>query len=262
MARKPRERGSGQYNQVTRAPHLRNIEVNFAKRLESIAVSAPFTGGLPPALTLAIVRSVSTYKNRDSTRREPSFPGISAAQLGMYVGLGSLTMLFLASLVAYFITRAQSETWKTAELPHLPWGLWGSTVVLVLLSLTYRTAESSLRKNDYDGFRRGIGLSLALGLSFLALQVQNWRTMLEASEGLEAKNLYAFTFYLLTALHAVHVLAGIVPLTVIFSRARRPVFSEAAYSSSRSEGVRLTRQYWDFLLVVWFVLLGSLWFFS
>jgi cytochrome c oxidase subunit 3 len=98
-------------------------------------------------------------------------------------------------------------------------------------------------------------IALALGIGFRLAQIQNWRSMAIALAGVEVKSLYAFCFYLLTALHAVHVFFGIAPLIYVYARARRD-----EYSSSRNEGVVLLRQYWDFLLVVWFVLLAALWF--
>ena len=182
-------------------------------------------------------------------------PGTSSAQLGMYVGLGSLTVLFAASLVGYFVTRYQNDAWRGAQLPGLPPGLWFNTVVLVGLSFALHYAERRLAANDRDGLRRALSFALAAAAVFLVSQVFNWRAVAATALASDARALYAFTFYMLTVLHALHVLAGLVPLGVLFVRS-------ASYSSSRSEPLRLTRQYWDFLLIVWAVLFGSLWFTS
>jgi len=66
--------------------------------------------------------------------------------------------------------------------------------------------------------------------------------------------LYPFTFYMLTGLHAAHVVGGFIPLGITIGNARR-----RRYTSSHYEGVWLCRQYWDFLGVVWVVLLATLW---
>jgi len=171
----------------------------------------------------------------------------------MYIGLASLTMVFGGTLVAYFVTRAGSSVWRTAEMPHLPGGLWVSTATLLLLSAALHYATRLLARNSQSGLQRGLLSALIFSVAFLLVQVQNWRTMASALVGVEIKSLYAFCFYLLTALHAVHVLLGVFPLLFVYSRARNN-----EYSSSRSEGVRLLRQYWDFLLVVWFVLWAAL----
>ena len=193
------------------------------------------------------------HSTRPHPHRQESFPGISAAQLLMYVGLGSLTMLFGGSLVAYFITRAQATTWRSADLPALPWGLWLSSATLLVLSLVLHLAMRHLRRNALEALSRMLLLALCMACGFLIVQAYNWRSVLLTALATEQKSLYVYTFFMLTVLHAVHVLAGIVPLGIVYSRSLGQ-----HYSSSQSEGVRLLRQYWDFLLVVWVVLLVSL----
>lgn len=173
----------------------------------------------------------------------------------MYVAMASMTVIFLASLAGYFITRAQNKIWRTAEMPSLPLGLLLSSAVLLCLSVVLHRAEGAIRKNLYDTLKRHLSIAVGLCVAFLLVQVQNWRTVAHASLGLQEKSLYQFTFYMLTALHAVHVLVGLIPLVWVLLRAQR-----GEYSSSSFEGVRLSKQYWDFLLVVWVVLLTALYF--
>ncbi len=195
---------------------------------------------------------MSSLRPNPHPRREPSFPGVSTAQLGMYIGLASLTMIFGASLVAYFVTRAQSQVWRTVTLPHLPLGLFASTLLLVGVSAALYVARRRLDKNDLPRFRTTLSVALALGGGFLLAQLQNWRGIAQSSLAAPVKTLFEFTFYFLTGLHALHVLGGLLALAFVRSRS-------AHYSSSNSEGPHLVRQYWDFLLVVWVVLLGALW---
>lgn len=187
---------------------------------------------------------------RSDNGREPALVRFSTAQLGMYVALASLTMLFGASLVAYLITRAQNDIWRTADMPPLPSGLALSSVLLVGVSLALHWGLSALKRNAFSVLERALWLTGALAAGFLLAQIQNWRTMAAATLPTDTKTLYTFTFYALTALHALHVIVGFVPLGIVIVRAR-----QRQYSSSRSEGVRLCAQYWDFLLIVWFVLL-------
>lgn len=192
-----------------------------------------------------------TLRPNPHPRREPSFPGVSTAQLGMYIGLASLTMIFGASLVAYFVTRAQSQIWRTVTLPHLPLGLFASTLLLAFVSGALYFARRRLEKNDLARFRTALSLALALGLGFLLTQLQNWRGIAQSTLSAPVKSLFEFTFFFLTGLHALHVIGGLLALAFIRVRS-------AHYSSSNSEGPHLVRQYWDFLLVVWLVLLGAL----
>ena len=180
---------------------------------------------------------------------------MSAAQLGLVVLFVSMTVLFGASLIAYLITRAQNPVWRTPEMPPLPLGLLASTAILAVLSIFMHRAARAARENRSEGLVRELQIAFALGAAFLVCQSANWKTMIPALHGSDPYARYAFTFYWLTALHAAHVVGGFVPLGIVLGRARK-----RQYSSSRHEGVRLCKQYWDYLGVVWIVLLATLYF--
>jgi cytochrome c oxidase subunit III len=181
--------------------------------------------------------------------------GISPKQLAMLVLFGSLSMLFGASIVGYLITRSQNDIWKTASMPGLPLGLLASTLLLAALSVAMHRALSAVRENHFERLQRFLTLALLLAVAFVVGQAMNWRAMYAATTATEARTLYGFTFYMLTGLHAVHVVAGFVPLYVALNKAKR-----REYSSSNHEGVKLCTQYWDYLGIVWCVLLGVLYF--
>lgn len=184
---------------------------------------------------------------------ENSFPGMSQAQLGMYVGIASLSVLFAASLFGYFITRAQAKAWRSIDLPQLPLTLWLSTALLVALSLALHWAVRAIRQNRSLTASRRLFMAFLLGILFCGAQAENWRQVASVALRQEVKGLYIYTFFMLTALHLVHVLAGLAPLWWVHKKAQ-----DGQYSSSTHEGMILLRQYWDFLLVVWGILLVSL----
>jgi cytochrome c oxidase subunit III len=181
--------------------------------------------------------------------------GISPKQLAMLVLFGTLSMLFGASVVGYLITRAQNDVWKTASMPNLPIGLVASSVLLAALSITMHRALSAVRQNLFDATHRRLLIALLLGVAFVFGQAQNWHAMYAATTASDARTLYGFTFYMLTGLHALHVVGGFVPLGIVLGKAKR-----REYSSSNHEGVKLVTQYWDYLGVVWVVLLSVLYF--
>jgi cytochrome c oxidase subunit III len=193
------------------------------------------------------------YRPPEHPRREPSFPRLTTADLGLNIALASFGVLFLATLLGFIITRLQSPDWKPLGVPDLPSGLWLSTAWLVGLFFSLRKAERLLLGNVHDSFRLWLQASLALAVLFLLTQALNWASLFLGTPVQNLRNLYVYSFVFLTGLHALHVLGGVVPLAVMAARA-----SKTNYSSSRSDGVRLVRRYWDFLLVVWFVLLGAL----
>lgn len=173
----------------------------------------------------------------------------------MLVLFGTLSMLFGASIVGYLITRAQNDVWKTATMPDLPIGLIASTILLAGLSLAMHLALRAVRQNRFEALQRALGTALLLGVAFVIGQAQNWRAMYAATTANDARTLYGFTFYMLTGLHGAHVIGGFVPLSIVLSKAKR-----REYSSSNHEGVKLCTQYWDYLGLVWLILLSVLFF--
>ena len=173
----------------------------------------------------------------------------------MIVLFGTLSMLFGASVVGYLITRSQNVIWKTASMPGLPLGLIASTILLAALSIAMHVALRAVRQNRFDALQRSLTVALLLGVAFVIGQVENWRSMYAAAIATDARTLYAFTFYMLTGLHAVHVMGGFVPLFIVIGKAKR-----REYSSSNHEGVKLCGQYWDYLGVVWLILISVLYF--
>ena len=173
----------------------------------------------------------------------------------MVVLFGTLSMLFGASIVGYLITRAQNEVWKTAGMPELPLGLVASTLLLASLSIAMHRALRAVRQNHFETLQRSLTVALLLGIAFVIGQAQNWRSMYAATTVSETRTLYGFTFYMLTGLHAAHVIGGFVPLGVVLGKAKR-----REYSSSHHEGVKLCCQYWDYLGIVWLILLSVLFF--
>ena len=182
-----------------------------------------------------------------STR--PARSGLSVHRLGLYVLFASLTVLFVAAVVAFLITRTQSPVWRTPEMPRLPHGLWLSTGLVIAISASFQSALHAVRKNQVAALVTRLGIGTGVAALFLFAQLQNWLYMHNALAGVAIRTLYPYTFYVLTGLHAAHVVGGFVPAGIVFFKARR-----REYSSSRYEGVLLCTQYWHYLGVVWLAL--------
>ncbi|MBC7794092.1 MAG: heme-copper oxidase subunit III [Clostridia bacterium] len=172
----------------------------------------------------------------------------------MFIFLASLGVLFTATMVAYLIVRFQNASWRTAGQPHLPLGLIASSALILAASGTLAWATSSVRKNKPDAMRRALVATLVLGIAFMGAQFLNWVTLSANNLPPNARSLYAFTFYMLTGVHAIHVVGGFVPLGFCIRNAYR-----GEYSSMRWNGVKFCAQYWHFLDVVWFVMLVTMW---
>lgn len=187
---------------------------------------------------------------RPSGERRPRVPG--AGSFGLTLFLISLGVFFAAALIAYLGVRLQSPLWPPPGSPALPAGTGWATVCILALSVAMQSAYEAARRGRVVGLRIALGVAGMLALAFLVLQVANWRALSAgALEG--GPRQFAGTFLLLTAMHALHVLGGLIPLGLVIWRAGQGRYTWADYA-----GVRHCTVYWHFLGVVWLVLYTTL----
>lgn len=167
----------------------------------------------------------------------------------MWIFLAALGMLFLASVVGYLVVRLRAEAWPPPGMPRLPSGLWASTLVLLGTSVAIHLALRNVRVGKTNALRRWLVVTFALGAAFLAMQAANWWDLVTADVTWRTRNLYAFTFFMLTGLHAAHVVGGLVSLGVVLIKAWL-----GRYDSGYHPGVLYAAMYWHFLDAVWVAL--------
>ncbi|HTM46093.1 MAG TPA: cytochrome c oxidase subunit 3 [Polyangiaceae bacterium] len=173
---------------------------------------------------------------------------VADRQLGLRIFFASLCALFIATIAAVLLTRAQSESWPSERLVELRPALFVSTLLLGLTSFAFVRAEAAIKLNRERGLLYWLWAAGGFAFLFLFTQSLNLARAWQAAGAL--KNLYAFTFTLLTGVHGLHVLGGFVPLALVIRGARRH-----EYSSSNSYGVQFCAQYWHFIGVVWLFIL-------
>ena len=98
---------------------------------------------------------------------------ISLRQFGLLILMVSMTVLFTATIIAYVWTRLINPVWKTPEMPELPLGLFGSTVMITGLSAAMHRAVRDVRQNRNESLVRDLWLALAFGIAFLLGQALN-----------------------------------------------------------------------------------------
>lgn len=180
---------------------------------------------------------------------------------GMYLFLASLSMLFLASMAAYAVTRVElytaSDT-RTYYLQHgaihLPLLLWLSTFIMVCSSATIHYAGLSVALERQRQFRNGLLATLVLAFTFLFVQTPALVQLMQSQKTLAVTDI---RFYLIIAmlivLHALHVIGGIIPLCLVTIRAFKGRYDHEAY-----HGVTYIALYWHFLDIVWIVMFSML----
>lgn len=176
------------------------------------------------------------------------------ARLGLMAFLAVAGSLFALLVSAYFMRMGMAD-WRALPMPIV---LWFSTGLLILSSIALQTTVAAARRTELDGIRSGLLAAGVSSLAFLASQFLAWRELAAAGYFTAANPAGAF-FYLVTAIHGLHMLGGLVALYRTAARAFAvPTGSTPRAIGALRLGVELCATYWHFLLVVWLVLFSLL----
>jgi cytochrome c oxidase subunit 3 len=173
---------------------------------------------------------------------------LPSVKVGLGVFLAVATSLFALLISAYHM-RMNEQDW--VSLP-VPWVLWPNTGVLILASVAMHKTRGAAQRGEIEGVRSGLIAAGVFSFSFLAGQLWAWQQMYAAGYFAAANPAFAF-FYLLTAVHGLHLLGGLWVWGKTAARVRHGADVPAVRLS-----VELCTIYWHFLLVVWLVLLAVL----
>jgi cytochrome c oxidase subunit 3 len=171
------------------------------------------------------------------------------SESGIWIALFAITMSFAAFTSALFIREASTD-WTHVAAPPV---LFASTAVLLLSSLMMEASRRELDGNRASKIQEHgrrlvfLAATVLLGLTFVAGQYLAWRSL--AAQGLYlATNPNSSFFYLLTGVHALHVLGGITALLYLFTQL-------AVQKSVRRNLLRGVVVYWHFMAALWLYLL-------
>ncbi len=177
------------------------------------------------------------------------------ARTGLRVLLATLSSLFFLFIVA-FMSRSQFTDYQslTAAWQPLakPWALWVNTVLLAFASIALQWARMSARKNRPNQSIEGFIIAGIFSFAFLVGQLSVWQQL--GSMGyLIAGNPANSFFYLLTGLHGLHLVFGLVGWVITCLGIWRAI----PFERTRVR-IELCATYWHFLLAVWLVLFALL----
>jgi heme/copper-type cytochrome/quinol oxidase subunit 3 len=159
-------------------------------------------------------------------------------------------MVFAGLLSAYFFIRASSDDWpqggvKPPELPRI--GVF--TVILLASSLPLVWGERAIRRGRVRQLRIALALSFAMGLAFVVNQVFEFASL----EFHASDSAYASLFIVITGLHGLHLVAGLLISLIVQIKATLGWFD-----ADRHLTVRVFALYWHFVDAVWIVVFCSL----
>lgn len=176
--------------------------------------------------------------------RSKNFP----QKLALWVGIGSIIMMFAAFTSAYVVRRA-SGNWLEFKLPDI---FFVNTVVLVLSSVTLHSAYTAFKKSNEKWYKGLLIATFVLGILFVVLQYKGWQAMSAIGATFTVNPSSSF-IYVISGLHAAHVLGGIAALIVAMVHAFVLPFKPTIRRKQRFE---LVCQYWHFVDVLWVYLIG------
>lgn len=190
-------------------------------------------------------------------RRAPAPNAVMpSGELGMLLFILMEIMFFAGLISAFLVLRADGgASWPPPGQPRLPVGVTGvNTVVLLLGGLTASRAVAAATRGKQRRLVQWLGISAASGSIFLAVQGVEWVRLV--GYGLTmTSSLYASTFYVLIGVHGIHVAGGLIGMFVVLARAIR-----GDCGPNADQGVRLCRMYWWFVVGIWPVLYGLVYF--
>jgi cytochrome c oxidase subunit 3 len=167
-----------------------------------------------------------------------------------------VVLMTFGGLSAAYVVIATNDAaeWRPFALPVQ---VWVSTALILASSIAFHLGKTAVDRYDQPGAKRWFIVTTILGAAFISSQILAWFELV--SRGLYVKgNPYVGFFYILTGVHAVHVVGGIIALGSILLRVWQPgANSEAALK--RRTMAQVVGWYWHFMGGIWlaiFVLLG------
>lgn len=175
-------------------------------------------------------------------------------RIGLWLFLLSDAFVFGGLLVMRFNLLGMTR-------PHLNQNLGlFVTVVLLISSFFMNRSEVSLHNGDRKAFEKNILVTIILGLAFfLGVIIIEWHSIPAIAEpvlhffgepeGLEplspSKSIQGAAFYMMTGMHAFHVLTGVIFLALVYRNGKKGLYDEKQYP------VEAAAVYWHFVDLVW-----------
>jgi cytochrome c oxidase subunit 3 len=163
----------------------------------------------------------------------------------LWVAIGSIVMMF-AGLTSAYIVKSNQVNWITVDVPGV---FWASTAAILLSSLTIQLALRAFKQRNMKQYRMLIATTLLLGVAFIWLQWLGFGDLWAQKITFKGSGAGQF-LYVIFGLHAIHVLAGVIVLLVIFLRAFTG--NVKLYSAVPVEVAAI---YWHFVDLLWIYLL-------
>ena len=185
-------------------------------------------------------------------RHEP-VSGINHGKLVMWIFLASEIMFFSGFFGAFIVLRnANIDIFTQSSAEHLNVALASlNTVFLISSSLTMALSIYHLERNNKALFQIFLGITLLFAFGFLVVKYFEYGAKFHHHIYPRTNIFFAF-YFLMTGVHGLHVVGGIIPMAWMFVRS----FTKKGYTNARR--VEVLGLYWHFVDLVWIFLFPAL----
>jgi heme/copper-type cytochrome/quinol oxidase subunit 3 len=179
---------------------------------------------------------------------ETTATGLDNRKLGMWIFLASEVMLFSA-LIGAFLTIKAGSPLDANQVLNVPITAV-NTFVLIISSTTVVLGLQSIQDGDKRRLLYFLMATLALGATFLSVQVIEYRSLILEHGFTPSSSPFAGIFYTVTGLHGFHVFCGLIACAWLIAQAARQRFTADEHGRVEVFGL-----YWHFVDVVWIILM-------
>jgi cytochrome c oxidase subunit 3 len=165
-------------------------------------------------------------------------------KFALWLFIVSACMVF-ASLTSAYIVRQAEGNWLVFELPTL---FWITTAIILVSSVTMHWAYMSAKKDNLEMTKVAITLTTLLGLAFMVGQALAWRDLVADNVYFVGNPSGSFV-YVLSGLHVLHIVGGVVFLLIVLVA----VFRYQVHSKSLNL-IEMCTTFWHFLDALWLYL--------
>jgi cytochrome c oxidase subunit 3 len=174
--------------------------------------------------------------------------GMNPKKFALWLFMVSVIMIF-GALTSAYIVRQAAGNWLDFEMPPM---FWINTAVILLSSFTMHWAYLSVKRDNLEMSKVAISITVILGLAFLVGQILAWSQLVNKGVylvGREGSGVSGSFLYVISGLHGVHVISGVIFLMVVLVS----VFKFKVHSKNLAQ-IEMCATYWHFLDALWLYL--------
>ena len=185
--------------------------------------------------------SIDSGSIQTKTRR-----GIHPPLFALWAAMGSMAMMF-GSLTSAYIVRQSAGNWLEFRMPDI---FFYSTIIILLSSATLHISYWAFQNGKETLYKLFLPASLMLGIAFIIMQYQGWNALYNIGVVLDGNPGGSF-FYVISGIHAAHVIGGLFALAVASLHAISLMYKP---TEKRKRRFQLVLHYWHFVDFLWLYL--------